>query len=71
MHLTIFSPTSPKYHSPAASNTPGSQNPNTSYTPNTPSYNRGGVYVPASPAYDPSRTIAEDEGKISRLISKC
>jgi len=54
------SPRSPGYNSPSASGTPGSQNPNTAYTPNTPSYNRAGVYVPTSPAYDPSRTIHEE-----------
>jgi len=58
-----YSPRSPGYHSPSVSNTPSSQNPNTSYTPNTPSYNRAGVYVPTSPAYDPSRTIHEEEGE--------
>jgi DNA-directed RNA polymerase II subunit RPB1 len=56
-----YSPRSPSYNSPSTSNTPSSQNPNTTYTPNTPTYSRAGVYVPASPAYDPSRTIAEEE----------
>jgi len=60
----LSSPRSPGYHSPSVSNTPSSQNPNTSYTPNTPSYNRAGVYVPTSPAYDPSRTIHEEEGNL-------
>jgi len=58
-----YSPRSPGYNSPSTSNTPSSQNPNTSYTPNTPSYNRAGVYMPTSPAYDPSRTIHEEEGE--------